>query len=100
MVRMVCLRQDDHQGDHCRCTISNIFNWLAERQQRILSYASHRDRVFLGASIVASVLAGSTLPLMNIIFGKLDKHTSPSPTRLTSISTTGEDIHIVHDNSE
>ncbi|XPT01488.1 hypothetical protein M3J09_010623 [Ascochyta lentis] len=40
---------------------------------RILSYSSRKDRIFLSASFIASVCAGATLPLMNIIFAKLVK---------------------------
>lgn len=38
--------------------------------QKILFYSSATDRLFLVASFVASVCAGATLPLMNIVFGK------------------------------
>lgn len=38
--------------------------------KRILSYTSTKDRVFLATSFIASVCAGATLPLMNLVFGK------------------------------
>jgi ABC-type multidrug transport system fused ATPase/permease subunit len=53
--------------------------WIASFKQtieiflRIFSYSSRRDRVFLLVSFVASICAGATLPLMNIIFAYLVK---------------------------
>jgi hypothetical protein len=42
--------------------------------QRVFSYSLRKDRLLLLSSVVASVCAGATLPLMNIIFGKT-RHT-------------------------
>jgi hypothetical protein len=68
-------------------------------QQRVLSYSSQRDRVLIVAAFVASVGAGATLPLMNIIFGEQCwKMIAFSYLRsLTSTSTACEDIqHTCH----
>ncbi|KAH5553229.1 hypothetical protein HBI25_173440 [Parastagonospora nodorum] len=52
-------------------TLSAIVSW--KLFIRVLSYSTPADRVLLIASTVASVCAGSTLPLMNIIFARLVK---------------------------
>ena len=37
--------------------------------KRILSYTTTRDRILLTASLLGSICAGATLPLMNLVFG-------------------------------
>jgi hypothetical protein len=69
MVVVVYLLQNYYQADHCKWTRDIDDEAATDWQQRLLSYASRRDKFSLGASLVASVLAGGTLPLMNVIFG-------------------------------
>jgi hypothetical protein len=38
--------------------------------QRVFAYSTARDRIFLIASLIASICAGATLPVMNILFGQ------------------------------
>ena len=40
--------------------------------QRVFSYANKWDFVAYGAGVLASIGAGITLPLMNVVFGALD----------------------------
>ncbi|KAF2642180.1 ABC multidrug transporter-like protein [Massarina eburnea CBS 473.64] len=51
---------------------------------RIFSHASKRDTLFLLASVIASICAGATLPLMNIIFARLVRTFSSQPSAATS----------------
>lgn len=41
--------------------------------QRVLSYATAWDRLVLIVSVAAAVGAGLTMPLMNILFGRMTK---------------------------
>ncbi|KAK3349501.1 P-loop containing nucleoside triphosphate hydrolase protein [Lasiosphaeria hispida] len=44
--------------------------WLT-RRQRIFSYSTWLDKVFLIAAVLTSIGAGVTMPVMNIIFGRM-----------------------------
>jgi ATP-binding cassette subfamily B (MDR/TAP) protein 1 len=41
-----------------------------DQRQRIFTYSTLSDRIFLGIASLAEIGTGVTLPLMNIIFGK------------------------------
>ena len=40
-------------------------------KQRVFSYSTRKDRLLLIAAILASLCTGVTLPLMNVVFGKM-----------------------------
>jgi hypothetical protein len=60
--------KEKHTDFHC--TSFEEFNkWIANCKKRIFSYSSPKDRLLLLASLIASIAAGASLPLMNILFG-------------------------------
>jgi hypothetical protein len=61
--------------------------------QRVFSYSLRKDRLLLLSSVVASVCAGATLPLMNIIFGKIRQTIYAQVETYSSLSSTnGENL--------
>jgi hypothetical protein len=53
--------------------LGSINHMHADKGQRIFTYSTLSDRIFLALAALAEIGTGVTLPLMNIIFGKLLK---------------------------
>ena len=56
-------------------TVIRCFPSMLTSAERIFSYSTRNDRLLLVAAVIASLCTGVTLPLMNVVFGKLKSPT-------------------------